>query len=817
MTEQANHRRKLVLIGNGMAGINALEQLLKLTNSFDISVYGEEPYPNYNRIQLSYVLEGSKTIDEIVLNDRKWYEDNGIELHTGTKVVKIDTEAKRLYTSDGDDAPYDVLIIATGSRPFVLPVPGAHLAGVVGFRDIADCNAMIEASKRTKQAAVIGGGLLGLEAAKGLVQLGMETTVVHLMDTLMERQLDRAASGMLKAELERQGIRFRMETKTTELFGDGKVAGLRFDDGTELAAQLVVMAAGIVPNAELARASGIEVGRGIVVDDYLRTSAPDVYAVGECCEHRGVCYGLVAPLFEQGAVLAKHLAGAPTAPYGGSTVSTKLKISGVDVFSAGEYEENADHRVLRRQDEWRGVYKKVLLRGSRIVGAVLYGDVTDAPQLTKLIREGAEMTDERYSELFGEGEACRGGANKGAAAVQGMADDEIVCGCNGVTKGAIVRVIQEDGLTTVDAIKARTGATRSCGGCKPLVEQILQLVLGDGFQEQDAPKQGICGCTSHNREEIVAAIREKRLTNVREVMAVMEWRNPEGCSKCRPAINYYLGMVWPSEHEDERDSRFVNERLHANIQKDGTFSVIPRMYGGVTSPEQLRTIADVADKYNVKMVKVTGGQRIDLLGVEKKDLPAIWEELGLPSGYGYAKALRTVKTCVGSRFCRFGTQDSIEMGIRLEKKFERLWMPAKFKMAVNGCPRNCAESGTKDLGIVGNDGGWEIFAGGNGGIKTKAAASLCKVKTDDELMDVCGAFIQYYRETGHYGERTSEWLERIGIEQVREAVVHKPEIRKQLLERVELALAQLRDPWLEVLGDERMRRGYYQAIEVEAR
>ncbi|MBB6637488.1 nitrite reductase large subunit NirB [Cohnella thailandensis] len=817
MADLSNHRRKLILIGNGMAGINTLEQILKLTNSFDIAVYGEEPYPNYNRIQLSYVLEGSKRIDEIILNDRNWYEDNGIELHTGTKVVRIDPDAKKIFTSEGDCADYDALIIATGSKPFVLPVPGATQQGVVGFRDIADCHAMIEASKRVKRAAVIGGGLLGLEAAKGLVQLGMETTVVHLMDKLMERQLDQAAAGMLKAELERQGIRFLMKAKTTEVLGDGEATGLRFEDGTELEAQLVVMAAGIVPNVELARASGIEVGRGIVVDDFMRTSAPDVYAVGECCEHRGIAYGLVAPLFEQGAVLAKHLAGAETAPYAGSSVSTKLKISGVDVFSAGEYEEEPGHRVLRRQDDWLGLYKKVLLRGNQIVGAVLYGDVTDAPQLAKLIREGAEMTDELYGRLFGSGQECAGGASKGAAAVLSMKDDEIVCGCNGVTKGDIVRVIQVDGLTTVDEIKVRTGATRSCGGCKPLVEQLLQVVLGDGYRERTAPKKGICGCTTHDSEEIVAAIREKRLTSVREVMAVMGWSEPEGCSKCRPALNYYLGMIWPTEHEDERDSRFVNERLHANIQKDGTFSVIPRMYGGVTSPEQLRRIAEVAEKYNVKMVKVTGGQRIDLLGVEKKDLPAIWEDLDLPSGYGYAKALRTVKTCVGARFCRFGTQDSIAMGIRLEKKFERLWMPAKFKMAVNGCPRNCAESGTKDLGIVGNDGGWEIFVGGNGGIKTTVAASLCKVKTDEELMDVCGAFIQYYRETGHYAERTSEWLERVGIDNVRDAVLHKPEVRKLLLDRVELALAEGKDPWREAFSDESLRRDYYQSVEADAR
>lgn len=803
-------RRKLVLIGNGMAGVGALEQILKLSRSFEITVFGEEPHPNYNRIQLSYVLEGSKTVDDIILNDRSWYAEHGIKLHTGTRIARIDTESKLVYTETGDFAPYDALILATGSKPFFLPIPGADKNNVVGFRDIADCETMIRASSEKRKAAVIGGGLLGLEAAKGLVQLGMETTVVHLFDVLMERQLDEAAAGMLKAELERQGIKFAMGKRTVELTGGTEVDGLLFSDGTSLEAELVVMAAGIVPNAELARASGIAVGRGILVDDYMRTSVPDVYAVGECCEHRGVCYGLVAPLYEQGAVLSKTVCGADTAPYIGSAVSTKLKISGVDVFSAGVFMEKPEHRVLRKHDDWHGTYKKVLLDDGVIVGAVLYGDIGDATRLARCVKDGTPMTDELYAELFGTQSCCGGGSKEPAVAA--MADDEIVCGCNGVTKGTIVRGIREDGWTTVDQVKACTGATRSCGGCKPLVEQLLQLALGDDYDATGAKKTGICGCTTLSRDEIVAEIRNKRLTHVRETMHVLGWTQAEGCSKCRPALNYYLGMIWPQEHEDERDSRFVNERLHGNIQKDGTFSVIPRMYGGVTTPEELRKIADVADKYNVRMVKVTGGQRLDLLGVAKEQLPAIWEDLGMPSGYGYAKALRTVKTCVGSQFCRFGTQDSIAMGNRLEQLYERLWMPAKFKMAVNGCPRNCAESGTKDIGIVGNDGGWEVFVGGNGGIKLRGADSLCKVKTDDELVEICSAFIQHYRENANYAERTSDWVERTGLEPIRQAVVEDTDNRTRLTERLMQALEQVQDPWKEAVDSEDIRRKLYEPI-----
>ncbi|PAD30878.1 nitrite reductase large subunit NirB [Paenibacillus sp. 7523-1] len=805
------NREKLVVIGNGMAGISTVEQILKLTSRYDITVFGTEPYPNYNRIMLSYVLEGSKTIDDIVLNDLHWYEDNGITLHTGTTVSRIDADTREVVTNEGTRVPYDKVIIATGSSSFILPVPGHDKEGVVGFRDIADCNMMLEAAKQYKKAAVIGGGLLGLEAAKGLVQLGMDVTVVHLMQDLMERQLDPQASAMLKAELERQGIRFKMGAQTAELVGGERVEGLRFADDTVLNADFVVMAVGIKPNTIVARESGMEVNRGIVVDDYMQTSLEGVYSVGECTEHRGVCYGLVAPLFEQGMILAKHICGVETAPYEGSVVSTKLKISGVDVFSTGEFLDSPDHTVISHKDDWKRTYKKILLRDNIMVGAVLFGDVTDSAELQKLIKQKTEMTDELYASLMGTG--C--GGHKKAASVETMAEDEIVCGCNGVTKGTIVDAITNQGLSSVDEIKGCTGATRSCGGCKPVVEQILQYVLGDNFTS--GAKQGICGCTSLSRDEIVAEIKQKGLQTTKEVMNVLGWSQPEGCSKCRPAINYYLGMLAPDTHEDEKESRFVNERMNANIQKDGTYTVVPRMYGGVTTPEELKRIADISVKYDVKAVKVTGGQRLDLIGVKKEDLPQVWAELDMPSGYAYAKSLRTVKTCVGSQFCRFGTQDSMAMGALLERKFERLDLPAKFKMAVNGCPRNCAESCTKDIGIVGNDGGWELFIGGNGGIKARLADSLCKVKTDAELIELCGAIIQYYRETGNYLERTSEWVERIGLEQIRSVVVDNPEERKALMERIEFALSHVEDPWKKALRNEEGQTKLFQGIEVSAR
>ncbi|RJG23976.1 nitrite reductase large subunit NirB [Paenibacillus thiaminolyticus] len=801
---------RLVVVGNGMAGINTVEQLMKLTDRYDITVIGEEPHPNYNRILLSYVLEGSKKLDDIVLNPYSWYEEAGITLLSGEKGERIDTERRIVLTDKGREVPYDRVIIATGSTPFRLPVPGADKEGVVGFRSIEDCDRMIAAAGTYKTAAVIGGGLLGLEAAKGLVQLGMDVTVVHLPDYVMERQLDMTAARLLEQELERQGIRFALGKQTVEITGGECVEGLRFSDGTELKTEFVVMAVGIRPNIGIGQASGLDVNRGIVVDDCLRTSAKDVYAVGECTEHRGVCYGLVAPLFEQGAVLAKTLAGVETKAYEGSVCSTKLKVSGVDVFSTGIFLETPECTTLTFHDGWKRTYRKIVLRDNIIVGAVLFGDTDDAAKLERLVKQGAAMTDELYQELTGTGGCCGSKANAAAD----LADDDIVCGCNGVTKKMILDAIADNGLTTLEEVKACTGASRSCGGCKPLVEQLLQHALGDGF-EAGAIKQGICGCTEHSRDEIVAAVREQGLLTVQEVMVALEWKQPEGCSKCRPALNYYLGMIWPESYLDEKSSRFVNERMNANIQKDGTYTVVPRMYGGMTSPEELKKIADVSLQYNVELVKMTGGQRIDLIGVKKEDVPKVWEALDMPSGYAYAKSLRTVKTCVGSRYCRFGTQDSLAMGALLERKFERIDYPAKFKMAVNGCPRNCAESCTKDIGIVGNDGGWEIYIGGNGGIKPRLADLLCKVKTDEELVETTAAAIQYYRESANYLERTSEWVERIGLDAIRHTVVEDSEERKHLVERINTALAQAEDPWKQVLEQPDLRSKLFEAVTLE--
>jgi len=678
-------KEKLVLIGNGMAGIRTLEELLELSpDLYEITVFGDEPYGNYNRILLSPVLAAEKTIDDIILNDRQWYADNGITLHTGKRITEINRGRRTVIAEDGTEVAYDRLIIATGSSPFIIPVPGAELEGVIGFRDIQDVDEMLDAASKYKKAIVIGGGLLGLEAADGLVKQGMDVTVVHLMDTLMERQLDSAAGALLKNSLEERGLKFLMEHETEALLGDKRVQHIRFSNGLELPADLVVMAVGIRPNIELAKSAGIHSERGIVVNDTMQTYDPRIYAVGECAQHRNITYGLVAPLFEQAKVCANQLAQLGIGYYKGSITSTKLKVSGIDLFSAGEFQESEGTEELLYQDPGRGVYKKIVLRDGRIVGSVLYGDTMDGPWYFQLMRDGIDITEMREKLLFGQVNVGDSG-HSATDHIASMPDDAEVCGCNGVCKGDIVNAIIDKGLFTLDEVKLHTKAAASCGSCAGVVEQILASTVGSDFTISPA-KKPICGCTEYTHDEVRSTLVKYELKDIRAVMDFMEWKTPDGCSKCRPALNYYLLCAWPGEYIDDARSRFINERVHANIQKDGTYSVIPQMMGGMTNAAELRAIADVADKYAVPEMKITGGQRIDLFGLRKEQLPEVWADLnaaGMISGHAYGKSLRTVKSCIGSRWCRFGTQDSVSMAVALEEMSWGSWTPHKFSLRLS--------------------------------------------------------------------------------------------------------------------------------------
>ena len=791
---------KLVMVGNGMAGVRTLEELIKLApDLYDITVFGAEPHPNYNRILLSPVLAGEQTLQDIVLNDFDWYRDNGITLHAGKKIANIDRVRRQVETDDGLVAGYDRLLLATGSNPFILPIPGRDLPGVLSYRDIHDTTAMIDAATVHKHAVVIGGGLLGLEAANGLRLRGMDVTVVHLAPWLMERQLDQNAGRMLQQSLEARGLTFRLQAETRELVArnDGRVAAVRLKGGTPdgelLEADLVVMAVGIRPNTDLAERAGLHCDRGIVVNDTMQTFDPRVYAVGECVSHRGTVYGLVAPLFEMAKVCANHLAHLGIGRYTGSLTSTKLKVTGIDLFSAGDFSGGGDTEEIVLSDPVGGVYKKLVIKDDKLIGGVLYGDTVDGAWYFKLLREGRHIGEIRDQLMFGESNLGDTG-HQGQSRAVAMADTAEVCGCNGVCKGTIVQAIKAKGLFTLEDVRRHTKASSSCGSCTGLVEQILMFTAGGDYSASPKTKP-VCGCTERTHEEVRDTIRAQKLLTIAQAMEFLEWQTPNGCATCRPALNYYLLSTWPHEARDDPQSRFINERAHANIQKDGTFSVIPRMWGGETTADELRRIANVVDKYRIPTVKVTGGQRIDLLGVKKSDLPAVWQDLGMPSGHAYAKALRTVKTCVGSEWCRFGTQDSTAMGKALERSLWRMYAPHKVKLAVSGCPRNCAESGIKDVGVIGVDSGWEIYVAGNGGIKTEVAQFLVKVKTREEVLEHAGAFLQLYREEGWYLERTVHYVARVGLEHVKKAVVADTARRRALWERLQFALDGEPDPW----------------------
>ena len=798
-------RPHLVVIGNGMAGCRAVEELLaRDPDRYRITIFGAEPRVNYNRIMLSPLLAGEKSFEDIIINDHGWYESNQIKLIAGDPVVAIDRQARTVTARSGATQTYDKLLIATGSDPFIIPIPGVDLPGVVTFRDMDDVDAMLRAADGGGRAVVIGGGLLGLEAAHGLALRGMDVTVVHLMPTLMERQLDEAAGWLLKHALEARGQTILTGADTECILGDDRVEGIRLKDGREIAADLVVMAVGIKPNVGLARAAGLEIGRGIQVDDHMVTSDPSILAVGECVEHRGSCYGLVAPLFEMCRALADHLAAQPTG-YTGSVTSTKLKVSGIDVFSAGDFVSGDSEDIVLR-DATRGVYKRLIVKDDKLVGAVLYGDTADGNWYFDLLKRGEDITPIRDSLIFGQAFAEGGGASDPKAAVAALPDSAEICGCNGVCKGKITGAIAE-GANTLDAVRAVTKASASCGSCTGLVESLLALSLGDDYSGERTVKT-MCKCTSFGHDDVRKLIIEKQLKEIPQVMQELTWSTPDGCSSCRPALNYYLLCAWPGEYVDDQQSRFVNERMHANIQKDGTYSVVPRMWGGVTNPRELRAIADVVEKYNAPLVKVTGGQRLDIFGIKKEDLPAVWADLnaaGMVSGHAYGKALRTVKTCVGSEWCRFGTQDSTGLGMKVERMTWGSWMPHKFKIAVSGCPRNCAEATIKDFGVVCVDSGYELHVGGNGGIKVRATDLLCKVETEAEALHYCAAFIQLYREEARYLERTAPWIERVGVEYIRQRIAEDAAGRDELAARFYFSQTFSQDdPWAQrAAGDER--------------
>jgi NAD(P)H-dependent nitrite reductase large subunit len=794
------NKEKLVVIGNGMGGARFVEELLSRggQDQFEIVMFGDEPYGNYNRILLSGVLAGSHEPKEIFLNPLQWYTDNGITLHAGVRVESIDRDARLVHGTSGVVEHYDRLLFATGAKPFIPPIQNLasetgtpFKKGIFLFRTLDDSLRIMQYAKQTRKAVVIGGGLLGLEAARGLLNRGLEVHVVELMPHPMAVQLDPLAGSVLRATLEGMGIRFHLGKSVASATGNGHIEGVTFSDGTTESCEMLVISAGIRPNVDIAKAAGLNVGRGIVVgDDLACTNDPSIYAIGECAEHRGQTYGLVAPAWEQGQILADRLSQKRAdAVYAGSSISTKLKIMGVDLVVLGKKEPADDKdEAVTYADPRRGIYKKIIVREGRLAGAILLGDSATAPRLLQTFHQGESVPENPAELLFALNSQAQG------LGVADAPDSLQVCNCNGVSKGKIVEHIKA-GCKSLKAVCEATRAGTGCGSCKPLVKEIFEGAC-DGAVEDPSVHYYVAGVPLA-KPELVAKIKELRLRSVSAVFAALA--NKKEDPKSKIGLASLLKTIWGKDYIDERDARFINDRVHANIQKDATFSVVPRIYGGVTTPEQLRTIADVAEKYQVPMVKITGGQRIDLLGVRKEQLPAIWQELGMPSGHAYTKAVRTVKTCVGEEFCRYGVGDSTGLGIKIEKKFQGMEAPHKTKMAASGCPRNCAESMVKDVGVVAIEGGrWEIYVGGAAGSRVRKGDVLCTVDSHDEVLKYVGRFIQYYRENGKYLERTYDFVERVGIDKVRAVLLEDSEgICARLDAEIDHAAESFQDPWKE--------------------
>ncbi|MGY1733464.1 nitrite reductase large subunit NirB [Geodermatophilus sp. SYSU D01045] len=777
MDADLDTRARLVVVGNGMAGARFVEEVLERGGGeqFRTTVFGDEPHGNYNRILLSPVLAGETHEDDIVLNSHDWYADNGVTLRAGVRVERIDTAAKVVHAADGTTAAYDHLVLATGSYSFVPPMTGVRrddgslLPGVYGFRTIDETREMLAATRRCRKAVVMGGGLLGLEAARALQGHGLEVDLVHAMPWLMNAQLSREAGAVLERSVTALGITVHLDVLATEVLGDDAVEGVLLRDGRRIDCDLLVVAAGVRPHTDVAVRSGLEVERGVVVDDQLRTDDPDVYAIGECAQHRGSVYGLVAPAWEHARVLADVLTGAdPDAEYHGSRTATKLKVAGVDVATMGvSTPERDSDEVLVISEPRRGVHLSVVIRDDRLVGATLLGDTRKVAYLTQAFDRGSALPGERIRLLVDLSDG------KEEVGVADMPADSQVCNCNGVTKGAICGAVA-DGCGSVGAVMDRTRAGKGCGSCTSLVEQVVEWAADGDVAEDPAASWYVPGIPLA-KPALMAAIREQDLRSVSAVFAALAPGGKED-ARSKMGLTSLLKTVWGSDFVREEDAEFVNDRVHANIQRDGTFSVVPQMKGGVTTPAQLRRIADVAETYEVPMVKVTGGQRIDLLGVRKEDLPAVWADLGMPSGHAYGKSMRTVKTCVGSDFCRFGLDDSTQLGIDLETRFQGIESPAKIKMAVVGCPRNCAEAYVKDVGVVAvGSGRWEVYVGGAAGATVRKGDLLATVDSPEAVTTLVGRFVQYYREHANWLERTYDFVPRVGLERVRSVVVDDAE------------------------------------------
>ncbi|MEJ1964351.1 MAG: nitrite reductase large subunit NirB [Gammaproteobacteria bacterium] len=765
---------KLVVIGHGMVGQRFLEQLVEAApGRFEITVLGEEPRAAYDRVHLTSFFSG-KTADDLSVTPVGFMQRHGIDLRLSERAAAIDRDAKLVRTLTGGDLPYDVLVLATGSCPFVPPVPGREREGCFVYRTIEDLEAISAAAQSSKTGVVIGGGLLGLEAAKALCDLGLETHVVEFAPRLMAVQVDAGGGALLRSKIEAIGVRVHTGANT-RIIGPGEVARhrLEFTDGRSLDADVVVFSAGIRPRDELARTAGLVVGDrgGIVVDDACRTSDPSVFAIGECALWRGRIFGLVAPGYQMAKTAADQLAGSKSATFLGADMSTKLKLLGVEVASLGDAHcATPGAKAYAFTDERRQVYKKLVVdaEGKRVLGGVLVGDASDYGTWLQMM-----LNDMALPEFPEELLVPRSSGASDAPTLAGplaLPDGAQICSCNNVSKGALCAAVGA-GCTTVGQLKSKTKAGSTCGGCVPLVTSLLKAELS---RRGVATNNHLCEHFAFSRQEVFHLVRVGELRSFEIVLA--KHGRGLGCDICKPAVASILASCWNEFvlAADKQPLQDTNDYFLANIQKDGTYSVVPRVPGGEITPDKLIAIGAVARKFGL-YTKITGGQRIDLFGAQVHELPLIWRELidaGFESGHAYGKAMRTVKSCVGSTWCRYGVQDSVGMAIDIENRYRGLRAPHKIKLAVSGCTRECAEARSKDVGVIATEKGWNLYVCGNGGMKPRHADLLAGDIDTPTLVRYIDRFLMFYIRTADRLQRTSTWLDNLegGLDYVKQVV-----------------------------------------------
>lgn len=760
----------LIVIGNGMVGYKFIEKLTAqdVNRQYRLLTFGEEPHPAYDRVRLTEYFSG-KTADELSLAAPDWYRERGVELYLGDAVVAIDRSAKMVRSKKGVELPYDKLVLATGSAPYVPPLPGVDKKGVFVYRTIADLEAMTAYSRKCRTAAVIGGGLLGLEAAKALVDLGLETHVVERSPHLLHRQIDLPGAGFLHQKIEALQVNIHLNKDTRLFYGNGSVQGIVFADESQLDVDMIVISAGIRPRDDLARAAGLAVGErgGIVVNSAMQTSDPDIYAIGECALYNNMTYGLVAPGYRMAETACRHLL-AQEAHFSGADLSTKLKLMGADVASIGNTRANgSDTETVTVANSQAGVYKKLLFSKSdqTLKGAILIGDVAEYGQLLQMYLNKIALPAAPES-LIVKG----GGAESNGKGVEGLPETAQICSCENVCKSVIVNSIKE-GCRDVAAIKKCTQAGTGCGSCVPLLTDLLHIELEKAGVAVD---KSLCEHFAYTRQELVEIIKIAGIKTFDELLG--RYGRGLGCEICKPAVASILASTWNEYVMEHQSIQDTNDFYMANIQRNGTYSVVPRVPGGEITPEQLIAIGEVARDFKL-YTKITGGQRLDLFGARLEDLPKIWARLtaaGLESGHAYAKAVRTVKSCVGSTWCRFGVQDSTTLAIEIENRYKGLRAPHKLKFAVSGCARECAEAQGKDVGVIATEKGWNLYICGNGGMKPQHAVLLAADLDKETLIKYIDRFLMYYTRTADRLTRTATWLNKLpgGIEKVKDVVIN---------------------------------------------